>query len=286
MKLSIIIPTYNRADLITRALESVQAGSLSNGANEVEIIVVDDGDDDTEDKVRMFEQNHPEIKVVYLHRTSKKGVNSARNEGVRRASSGWVSFLDSDDEYVPGGLEIIFRTLPTMSKEISVVAFMTEREVDRVMMPRGYLISEKWSAYKPSYEEVLLKTGLTGDVHYCYRRAIFSDYFCFPEDIQGFESSFCARLARHGFSFLYINKIVDRRYTGSYEHLGAYEKWPAQYAKHFKLFIKENEEALKKYPKKYAYFCRSAASSSFRAGDLSSIYWFFKYIFIILYFIL
>ena len=92
MKISVVIPTFNREKLLCRALDSVIAQSLQP----VEIIVVDDGSTDSTGTV--VKKNYRE--VVYLFQ-SNRGVSSARNSGVKFASGDWLAFLDSDDEWLP-----------------------------------------------------------------------------------------------------------------------------------------------------------------------------------------
>ncbi len=90
--ISIIIPTYNRAKLISRAIDSVlpQMESID------ELIIVDDGSTDNTAEVVAKYGN----KVKYL-RKSNGGCGAARNHGVREASKPLVTFLDSDDEWMP-----------------------------------------------------------------------------------------------------------------------------------------------------------------------------------------
>ncbi len=95
MDISVIIPTFNRAHTLGRALDSV----LQQTRPPREIIVVDDGSgDDTAELVA----RHP-AQPVYLYQTNR-GVSSARNLGIRSASGEWLAFLDSDDEWLPGKL--------------------------------------------------------------------------------------------------------------------------------------------------------------------------------------
>lgn len=98
---SIIIPTYNRADTIIRALDSVISQKTSKS---FEIILVDDGSyDNTKMLVHSWmEKNNLNIK--YLFQT-QEGVSSARNLGVKNSSAEWICFLDSDDEWLPSKLE-------------------------------------------------------------------------------------------------------------------------------------------------------------------------------------
>jgi glycosyltransferase involved in cell wall biosynthesis len=95
--ISVIIPTYNRAALVPRAIRS----ALGATREDDEIIVVDDGSvDDTAAAVAPFRD-----RVRYI-RTENGGVGAARNRGVRLATRPLVTFLDSDDEYFPDKLEL------------------------------------------------------------------------------------------------------------------------------------------------------------------------------------
>ncbi len=96
---SVIIPTYNRSDLVCNAVDSVLAQTFSN----YELIVVDDGSTDgTEKKMRKYSG-----KLKYIYQNNK-GVSSARNRGIRESSSEYICFLDSDDLWKKRKLEIQF----------------------------------------------------------------------------------------------------------------------------------------------------------------------------------
>lgn len=96
MDISVVVPTHNRRDWLPRALASVRAQTCPPR----EIIVVDDGSDDG--TVSMLEQRFPDVCCL---RQSHRGVSSARNLGIRRATGEWVALLDSDDEWLPRKLE-------------------------------------------------------------------------------------------------------------------------------------------------------------------------------------
>lgn len=102
MKISVVIPTHNRAVPVRRALASVFRQTLAPA----EVIVVDDGSsDNTEQQVR---DEYPSAVVISQ---AQRGVSSARNAGVRAASGNWIAFLDSDDEWLPEKLEHQVRAL-------------------------------------------------------------------------------------------------------------------------------------------------------------------------------
>jgi glycosyltransferase involved in cell wall biosynthesis len=100
---SVIIPTYNRAHTIERAVRSVFAQTQDS----YELIIVDDGSTDkTQEILTFFAKNKPNNVFVKLLKTDHKGVSAARNHGVEYASGRWISFLDSDDEWLPQKLQM------------------------------------------------------------------------------------------------------------------------------------------------------------------------------------
>ena len=98
---SIIIPTYNRAHLIQRALDSVIAQSFQDW----ECLVVDDGSTDNTSAIITM-NSEKDNRIKYLSNEFKKGANGARNTGIVHAKGKYIAFLDSDDEWLPMKLSI------------------------------------------------------------------------------------------------------------------------------------------------------------------------------------
>ena len=96
MKISVIIPTYNRKHTLQRAIDSV----LSQTFKPYEIIIVDDGSKDGTKEWLL--QNYPSVQ--YIHQPNN-GVSSARNKGIQISQGSWIALLDSDDEWMPKKLE-------------------------------------------------------------------------------------------------------------------------------------------------------------------------------------
>jgi glycosyltransferase involved in cell wall biosynthesis len=93
---TVVIPTYNRARLLPRSLTSVLRQTL----RDFELIVVDDGStDDTRHVVGAF----ADARVRYIYQPNQ-GRSAARNTGIGLARGDWITFLDSDDEALPGWL--------------------------------------------------------------------------------------------------------------------------------------------------------------------------------------
>lgn len=96
MSVSVVIPTFNRAHTLERALSSV----FQQSRQADEIIVVDDGS--TDGSRELLKQRYPEVQVLS---TRNQGVSAARNHGIRLSRNPWIALLDSDDEWLPHKLE-------------------------------------------------------------------------------------------------------------------------------------------------------------------------------------
>src|SRR5512143_2667670 len=96
-RFSVIIPAFNAASTLARAIESVRAQSWPAH----EIIVVDDGSSDaTAEVARQFGE------AVRLIRQANSGVSVARNMGAAAATGDWLAFLDADDSYAPDRIKL------------------------------------------------------------------------------------------------------------------------------------------------------------------------------------
>ena len=93
--ISVIIPTYNRAHILPRALDSV----LAQTQLPIEIIVVNDG---STDGTKSVLSNYSGLKIIDQEHS---GVSVARNIGLEHTNGEWIAFLDSDDEWLPEKLE-------------------------------------------------------------------------------------------------------------------------------------------------------------------------------------
>lgn len=99
-KVSIILPTYNRAYCIERSIDSI----LSQTYPEFELLVIDDcSTDDTENLVANVVKS--DERVRYFRQSQNRGVAAARNEGIRQAAYSYIAFQDSDDEWKTDKLE-------------------------------------------------------------------------------------------------------------------------------------------------------------------------------------
>ena len=95
---SIIMPTYNRAHILPRAIESVLNQSYQN----FELIIIDDGSSD--DTYRVM-KSYKDQRIRYIRYTENYGQSHARNVGINMAKGEYIAFLDSDNEWIPSHLE-------------------------------------------------------------------------------------------------------------------------------------------------------------------------------------
>ena len=163
MDISVVIPSYNRYEVLKRALESVYA--QSHQAKEV--IVIDDG---STDNTLQIKKDFPNIKYFYQ---DNNGVSSARNLGINKASYQWLAFLDSDDEWHQDKLkfQVEFHT----NNEDILISYTDERWIrdnKEVKIPKkyqkvgGYIFDECLSHcfIAPSativHKNLLFETGL------------------------------------------------------------------------------------------------------------------------------
>lgn len=149
IKISCIIPTYNRAQLVGRAIKSALAQEFPPS----EIIVIDDGStDDTRAVVESFG-----AKVRYI-RQENSGVAVARNRGVAEAQGEWIAFLDSDDTWVK-------QHLSTMKWAMEATQGLSALYFGDLMEPNGQrywtkcgMTTEGWDMRRDGGEWAMMQT--------------------------------------------------------------------------------------------------------------------------------
>ena len=102
ISISVVIPTFNRKDMLSRALLSI----FSQSHEPCEVIVVDNGSNDNTQE--MLRDEFPQVRLLL---EPEQGVSRARNKGICEATGEWIAFLDSDDEWQPDKLEVQTREI-------------------------------------------------------------------------------------------------------------------------------------------------------------------------------
>lgn len=111
MKVSVVIPTHNRVDLLPRAIRSVQNQTFKD----FEIIIVSDGSTDGTDEL-MENLSQKDSRINYISYYPGHNGNYARNTGIKAAKGEYIAFLDDDDEWLPTKLEVQLKMMESDNK--------------------------------------------------------------------------------------------------------------------------------------------------------------------------
>lgn len=149
--ISVIIPTYNRAALVKRAIESVLAQTYSR----LEIVVVDDASsDDTANVINSMRDG----RIRYLPQQENAGASTSRNIGVQAATGEYVAYLDSDDTWEPTKVErqlAAVHSRPDPSRVVCYTQTIIDNGVSKTFMP-----SRAMGASEPIADYILSDQGL------------------------------------------------------------------------------------------------------------------------------
>jgi len=158
-KVSVILPTYNRAHLVNRAIQSVLAQSYKD----FELIIIDDGStDNTEEIIKIFD----DTRIRYVRYNENKGAAAARNIGIRLALGEFIAFQDSDDEWLSDKLKKqmdIFEKLPSEVGIIYSSAWRisdTKKELENtntIMPEDGIIYKEAINRVRPACPSSILR---------------------------------------------------------------------------------------------------------------------------------
>lgn len=183
-----VIPTYNRSRDVRVAIGTVVAQTYP--ADEIEIVVVDDGS--TDDTAEVLSREFGD-RIRYLHKPNG-GVSSARNVGMAAARGDYLALLDSDDEWLPEHLAAQIEFLerhPDFGMVLTDVVRMDERRRDFDMLRRREFIREdghvlRWVLRNPA----LVPASAT------FRRSVYEDVGGFDEGlVTGEDLDFHLRIA-------------------------------------------------------------------------------------------
>ena len=171
---SVIIPTYNRADFIGKAVDSV----LAQTCGEFELIIIDDGSaDDTKEII----DSYADKRLKYFFHDNK-GVSFSRNKGLSLAKGNFIAFLDSDDWWKEDKLE---KTLQYIRKYPDIHMFHTEE----VWYRRGELLEQLSKHRNPTgrvYKNVLPLCCISISTA-AIKKTVFEDIGIFDESFEACE---------------------------------------------------------------------------------------------------
>ncbi|MFN8339053.1 MAG: glycosyltransferase family 2 protein [Saprospiraceae bacterium] len=165
---SIIIPTYNRAHTIRRPINSILAQTFTDW----ELIIVDDGStDDTQEIVESYKD--PRIRYVWQENQER---SAARNHGISLAKGAWICFQDSDDEYLPEHLQVLYEGIQN-NAEYKVIRTGLLIYEDGEEVGKSTMIQSKYDQYP--YECIQVFTFKSDTFSKCF----FNKRYFISEDL-------------------------------------------------------------------------------------------------------
>ena len=169
---SVVIPTFDRVDLLPRAVDSV----LGQSRPADEILVVDDGSADG--SAEMLARQYAQVRVLEQAHT---GVSAARNHGITEAQGEWIAFLDSDDEWLPDKLATQMEHLHSFRGRLCHCDEIWIRDGRRVN-PRRYHAKRGGDIYEDCLARCVISPSAV-----VMHRSLFDDVGMFDETLPACE---------------------------------------------------------------------------------------------------
>jgi glycosyltransferase involved in cell wall biosynthesis len=178
-KISIVLPTYNRAKTISKSIESVLNQTYTN----IELIIVDDGSNDNTSKiVEKFQKL--DSRIILIRHKKNLGANVARNTGIKRITGQFIAFQDSDDIWLKNKLEKQIDILVKSSSEIGVVYTGYWRIIGNKKI---YFPPNNISEIDDNIHRTLLKINLVGTPTALVKPECFEKVGLFDENLSIFQ---------------------------------------------------------------------------------------------------
>ncbi len=261
---SVVLPSYNRAHLIRRAIASV----LSQSYRAFELVVVDDG---STDGTREVMDTLDDPRIQYIRHSRNRGAAAARNTGIGAGEGEYVAFQDSDDEWLPHKLQRQMDVLTRSSPQIGVVysSFWKVRgSGKRVYPPR----SRRWASLIPSevrrlegdIRTALLRGNPVTTQAALVRRACFDRVGTFDERLPCLQDwELWLRVSQH-----YHFAFVDDPLLIVYPTADSISGDPERLAEAFRLILDTHYEGIDNGHLLLAHYLHTMGDLSYRDGDL------------------
>ena len=239
-KISIIIPTYNRCQLLSRAIQSVLDQTYPN----IELIVVDNCSTDT---TRKMVQGLSNPRIKYRRLEKRVGISSARNIGIEMAEGQYIGFNDDDDEIDPQKTELQIKKFINTPERLGIVycghRYVVNNKVLGVRLPkyRGNIFRNLLASCRIHTNTVLIKKE-------CFNKTGMFD----PELPSSEDWDMWLRLSKF-FDFDYVPDVLAsyNLHDGSQISQNLRNKIVGR-----ELFLKKHQKDLDKNHRALGYLCR------------------------------
>jgi len=192
-KLSIVIPAYNEESTIRKLLDQVVTARLLPGTDK-EIIVVDDcSTDGTQEQLRQWQADNPEVELLVDHHSKNQGKGAALHTGIALASGDYLVIQDADLEYDPNEYEVLLKPVRMGQADVVYGSRFSSGKPHRVLF-FWHTVGNKFLTFLSNMGTNLNLT----DMETCYklfRRDIIQG-LDLKEKRFGFEPEVTAKMAR------------------------------------------------------------------------------------------
>ena len=239
--ISIIIPTYNRPQMLYRALSSIKTISSS----QVEIIVCDDKSTE-ENKKQNSEiicrmRNKLKMQIKYYENNRRKGVSGTRNTAIKLSKGDWIMFLDDDAEFISDYIDYITSYL-SEQKNVDILwsnVIISKKIGGKELLVRKY--------FTPRTDEELFRDLISIGIGYgvVVRKTVFMETGLFNENLQVAEDTdFFFRIIKFNKKIFHVSNFgvvlhdhEDCKLTKNYEYHAKNHIFRSLYRKYFDTIV-------------------------------------------------
>ena len=204
-KVSVVLPTYNRAELLPRALDSVMAQTYRN----FELIVVDDHSSDSTQRV--IARYAGDARVRALKHEHNRGQSCALNTGIDAARGEYVAFLDDDDEWLPNKLALQVGVMDAAPSKVALV-YGWRQDIDERHPHRRTV---RQTLRGDIFEQMLALETPVPPSAWLVRTPVARAIGGFDKEILANDVDFACRLSEQGWHFDYVPQVVLLKYRHS-----------------------------------------------------------------------
>lgn len=259
---TVLIPTYDRCELLPRAVSSV----LAQTHRDFELLVVDDA---SPDATREVVAAVDDPRVVYVRRSTNGGPGATRNTGLAAARGQWITLLDDDDEYLPDFLQATHRTISGAPQEVAMswcgVRWVRDRPAATPHVLREEVWQPRYSSRHAAYLAFLRSRKIGTNCGIALRSSSVEQIGGFDETFRGGaeDTDFLVRMVRR-FDFRVVPEVLVRVHLHGGPNL---RRVSPEKVRDYEKLIAKNSPALAGHPRVAADLHYKTGWLAHQAGD-------------------